>query len=173
MSASTNPPADAELLRLLDFYQQARVDTYRLRASSLVSDKARARLLQYIAQHYVRRDRLVSDEWDNLAASADELPEESPGPPIVAGPLSRVPVRIRLTDGAEDRTTWPLRAIVGDRRYGGDTSGRYNVLDCGHESSVLHGGTPERMPDGGYGKRCRRCAAVIDHNEEHDYDVRD
>ena len=59
----------------------------------------------------------------------------------------------------EDRSSWPLRAMVGDRRYGSDGfAGWYNVLDCGHESSVLHGGQPERMPGGGYGKRCRRCA---------------
>jgi hypothetical protein len=63
-----------------------------------------------------------------------------------------------LVRAVGDRATWPLRAMVGDRRYGSDTADWYNMLDCGHESSVLHGGQPERMPGGGYGKRCRRCA---------------
>lgn len=72
------------------------------------------------------------------------------------------------------RAAWPLRAMVGQRRYGSDGfAGLYNVLDCGHESSALHGGPVERMADGRYGKRCRRCAATIEHNERYDDDVRD
>lgn len=95
MSASTNPPADPELLRLLDAYrdvcQRAWLSEYR----TVSSGRERAALLHYVAQHYIRRDRLVPDEWDNLDTTA----EESPGPPIVTGPLARRAVRIRLTDG--------------------------------------------------------------------------
>jgi len=48
---------DNELLTLIDFYQQTRVDTFMLplQNHTIVSDKARERIFSYIDQHYDRK----------------------------------------------------------------------------------------------------------------------
>jgi hypothetical protein len=46
---------DNELLTLIDFYQMTRVDTYRFKQDSLLSDKAREGIFSYIDQHYDRK----------------------------------------------------------------------------------------------------------------------
>ena len=121
MSASPDPPADAELLRLLDAYravcERAWVSEYR----TVPSDRARAALLHYLDQHYVRRDanRLPPSPPGSYREArgvvpwqpGDALPEvairrlrdaeEDPGPPIVAGPLARRKVTIRLAPEEE------------------------------------------------------------------------
>jgi hypothetical protein len=105
MSAATEPTGDAELLRLLQRYGRAEMcaalcaNSGRAPEADDAVAAARAALLAFLNRTYVRRDRLVPDEWDDLDATAP-LAEESPGPPIVAGPLSHVPVTgRRLRDG--------------------------------------------------------------------------
>jgi hypothetical protein len=91
LTASTEPTGDAELERLLEAYGRWKFDcgaesgcrrsNPALKAAILAgltkgADEYRAALLAHINQQYVRRDRLVPDEWDNLDATAPLADED-------------------------------------------------------------------------------------------------
>jgi hypothetical protein len=69
------PTGDAELVRLLNVYALALYQSgvSRVGDSTGSIPDARAALLAYIAATYVRRDRLVPDEWDDLDATVPPL----------------------------------------------------------------------------------------------------
>ena len=76
MAASPAAPADAELLRLLDAYGRPWADLGVIRPRDIPAtweriDAARSVLLDYLAAHYVRRDRLYDDgPWEPGDGSA-------------------------------------------------------------------------------------------------------
>jgi hypothetical protein len=67
------PTGDAELVRLLDENGQAEYElgTHPSERRYTRQQDTRDALLAHIAAHYVRRDRLVADEWDDLDATAE------------------------------------------------------------------------------------------------------
>lgn len=84
------------------------IPNWTLLGAGLPAEVAAARdaLIAHIAATYVRWDHL-QDEWDEMERSRTHfaLPEESPGPPLVAGPLSRRAVRIRLSERGKEELT--------------------------------------------------------------------
>jgi hypothetical protein len=104
LSASPEPTEDAELVRLLAVccnhaYAFGAATNGQLRRAAFAREEvARAALLDYIAAHYVRRDRLVPDEWDNLDATA---------------PLGWEPVEIEQADGGDYTRQRGYRAARG------------------------------------------------------------
>jgi len=83
LSASPEPAGDAELACLLDAYAEACDDVGYYTDLDMSADAyerqmaARAALLDYLAEHYVRRDAIY-DEWDHLDTTAPSTEDALP-----------------------------------------------------------------------------------------------